>query len=278
MLFRSDVLVVGGGATGRVLARLLDHLGVAMVGAAPRASDDVSVWGHELLAIAGAAGGITATIACSHACTCSEDASSHDLDRELRAVTARYAVSCDGAALAGDALAEAIAVDADRDARNLAWKLASVVRDGAPESLLATYAEERRLSTYRGSSLSEQHGRSRIRAGDRAPDVELRAGVTLSRLLEQARFVALFARPAPALAAELAHHGVDVAMVEGDDFARLYPSRLGSSDLWLVRPDGHVGFVGRTDRAVDRACLAAYLSRVGLDHRADLSATRSDHE
>ena len=86
-----------------------------------------------------------------------------------------------------------------QDAYNLGWKLGAVLRDGAPEALLATYEEERRpvaaqmlgISTgvhrgeigrgeatrqlslgYRDSSLTEETrpAPGQVRAGDRAPD------------------------------------------------------------------------------------------------------------
>lgn len=140
-----------------------------------------------------------------------------------------------------------------QDAYNLGWKLGAVLTGRAPKDLLDTYEEERRpvaahvlgLSTaihrdetrrgagtrqlglhYRRSSLSEETRRAPgpLRAGDRVPDLTV-DGV---RLFDRLR---------------------------GPDWTLL----TLESGVYLVRPDGHVGWAGAT-----RDGLETYRGRVGL--------------
>ncbi|AVV47281.1 FAD-dependent monooxygenase [Streptomyces sp. ID05-04B] len=140
-----------------------------------------------------------------------------------------------------------------QDAYNLGWKLGAVLTQGAPEDLLDTYEEERRpvaahilgLSTaihrdearrgagtrqlglhYRRSSLSEETrpAPGPLRAGDRVPDLT-------------ADGVRLFDR------------------LRGPDWTLL----TLETGVYLVRPDGHVGWAGDTPDG-----LEAYRARVGL--------------
>ncbi|GGL76060.1 hypothetical protein GCM10010129_19650 [Streptomyces fumigatiscleroticus] len=162
-----------------------------------------------------------------------------------------------------------------QDAYNLGWKLGAVLRDGAPAALLDTYEEERRanaaamlgLSTsvhrgetrrgeatrqlglhYRDASLTEETRAEPgpVRAGDRAPD----ATVDGVRLFDAFRgphwtLLALGTR-APEGVAET------VRVVRG-----AAPAFYGAG-LFLVRPDGYVGWAGETG-----AGLTEYLARVG---------------
>ncbi|MEV5431514.1 FAD-dependent oxidoreductase [Streptomyces sp. NPDC052701] len=161
-----------------------------------------------------------------------------------------------------------------QDAYNLGWKLGAVLRDGAPEDLLDTYEEERRptaadvlgLSTrvlrgetrrgaatlqlgvgYRHSSLARETrpAPGPVRAGDRAPD----ATVDGTRLFDAFRgpHWTLLALGTQAPAAP-------VPVVRGP----AHPTY--GSGLFLVRPDGYVGWAGDTAAAG----LADYLARVGL--------------
>ncbi|MFS4094511.1 FAD-dependent monooxygenase [Streptomyces sp. AF1A] len=158
-----------------------------------------------------------------------------------------------------------------QDAYNLGWKLGAVLRDGARQTLLGTYEEERRanagamleLSTgvhrgavrrggatvqlglgYRESSLSVETRTAPdgLRAGDRAPDGTV-AGVRLFDAFRGPHWTLLGAATAPAA-------GI-----------RALPSAPGSygPGVFLVRPDGYVGWAGETADG-----LGAYLARVGL--------------
>ncbi|WP_320780425.1 FAD-dependent monooxygenase [Streptomyces sp. CRN 30] len=164
-----------------------------------------------------------------------------------------------------------------QDAYNLGWKLGAVLSGAADPELLDTYGEERRpvaaemlgLSGgvhrgeirrgeattqlglgYRASSLSRD-GRDPsegpLRAGDRAPDATV-AGVRLFDAFRGPHWtlLALDAEP-PALPPA-------VRVVRG-------PARPAyGAGLFLVRPDGYVGWAGGPGAAVP----ADYPGRVGL--------------
>ncbi|URM89892.1 FAD-dependent monooxygenase [Streptomyces sp. MRC013] len=149
-----------------------------------------------------------------------------------------------------------------QDVYNLGWKLGAVLRDGAPASLLDTYEEERRpiaagvlrLSRsvhrgetrrggatrqlglgYRTSSLTEETrgNPGPVRAGDRAPD----ATVNGLRLFD-------------------AFRGPHWTLLTADaDVARVY-----GAGVFLIRPDGYVGWAGETPEG-----LAEYVGRVGAE-------------
>ena len=220
-----------------------------------------------------------------------------------------------------------------QDAANLAWKLAAFLREGAPDSLLNTYDEERKpiarevlqrtsavtaiifamnpiagfvrerllvpvlrwplvqrrmfakLSqlemSYRGRSLSVHvdtpFSRTRVRGGDRAPDVVFeKAGETVSlfQLIRRSGMIALLGpgEQAEEIAIKLATLHILAFIVSLDcaaasvggnlqdkygDFARLYGAQ--GPFLYLIRPDGHVGLF---QRRVDAGSLAAYLKKV----------------
>ncbi|MFF0506075.1 FAD-dependent monooxygenase [Streptomyces fimicarius] len=164
-----------------------------------------------------------------------------------------------------------------QDAYNLGWKLGQVLRHGAPEALVDSYEQERRpvaeamlgLSTrihqgrqergrdtqqlglgYRGGPLST--GRAGVlEAGDRAPDGPAGAHGRLFDLFRGPHFTLL------AL-------GTDTALpAVADASVRTYrgpaPEAYGPG-LFLVRPDGYIGWAGE-----DPAGLAAYAEPLGLD-------------
>ncbi|MET7292080.1 FAD-dependent oxidoreductase [Streptomyces griseoloalbus] len=162
-----------------------------------------------------------------------------------------------------------------QDAYNLGWKLGAVLGDGAQASLLDTYEEERRpiaaqmlgLSTsihrgetrrgaatrqldlgYPGSTLTAETRTAPgpVRAGDRAPD----ATVDGVRLFDAFRgphwtLLALGTGDVPALPAA-------VRMVRGP------AHETYGAGLFLVRPDGYVGWAGEAP-----AGLPEYLARFG---------------
>ncbi|WP_033280185.1 FAD-dependent oxidoreductase [Streptomyces sp. NRRL F-525] len=163
-----------------------------------------------------------------------------------------------------------------QDAYNLGWKLGAVLRGGAPASLLDTYEEERLpnaaemlgLSTkvhrgetrrgeatrqlgigYRESSLTEETRApgEGIRAGDRAPNRTV-AGVRLLDAFRGPHWTLL------ALGTKAPATGDAVRVVEGP------ATETYGTGLFLVRPDGYVGWAGDTDDG-----LAAYAERFGLD-------------
>jgi 2-polyprenyl-6-methoxyphenol hydroxylase-like FAD-dependent oxidoreductase len=162
-----------------------------------------------------------------------------------------------------------------QDAYNLGWKLGAVLRDGADAALLGSYDEERRpvaadmlgLSTrvhrgetrrgeatrqlglgYRDSPLTRETRThpGPLRAGDRAPDARV-AGVRLFDAFRGPHWTLL------ALG--------DVEAPEPDGRTRLVrgpaPGTYGPG-LYLVRPDGYVGWAGDTP-----AGLPDYLARFG---------------
>ncbi|MEW2558016.1 FAD-dependent oxidoreductase [Streptomyces griseorubiginosus] len=160
-----------------------------------------------------------------------------------------------------------------QDAYNLGWKLAAVLRSEAPADLLDTYEEERRpvaahmlgVSTgvhrgevrrgdatrqlnlgYRESSLTEETRTAvtGLRAGDRAPDGKLDG----TRLFDAFRgphwTLVAVGTEAPALPEA-------VRVVSGEE----QPSY--GKGLFLVRPDGYVGWAGE-----DTGALTDYVRRL----------------
>ncbi|MCX5385203.1 FAD-dependent monooxygenase [Streptomyces sp. NBC_00083] len=168
-----------------------------------------------------------------------------------------------------------------QDAYNLGWKLAQVLRHGAPDELLDTYEDERRpiaagvlgMSTrlhryrmlaennqargetrqlglgYRGGPLATGCAGA-LEAGDRAPDGPLPDG-RIFDLLRGPHFTLLaFGTPAPALASAQVHvHELGAYKAYG-------------RGLFLVRPDGYIGWAGE-----DATGLDGYLAALGVtDH------------
>ncbi|MFF5520934.1 FAD-dependent oxidoreductase [Streptomyces coeruleorubidus] len=162
-----------------------------------------------------------------------------------------------------------------QDAYNLGWKLGAVLTGGAPASLLDTYEEERLpiaadmlgLSTsvhrgetrrgaatrqlglgYRDSSLTRETRTTpgALRAGDRAPDGEL-DGVRLFDAFRGPHWTLVaVGTEAPSLPEPV--HGVSGA-----------EQVAYGKGLFLVRPDGYVGWAGETGDG-----LRQYLGRDGL--------------
>ncbi|OAR24463.1 pentachlorophenol monooxygenase [Streptomyces sp. ERV7] len=164
-----------------------------------------------------------------------------------------------------------------QDVYNLGWKLGQVLRHGAPAALLDTYEQERQpvaadvlgISTrlhrqallggdsqrgnvvkqlgigYRGGPLSSGAAGA-LEAGDRAPDGILPEG-RLFDLFGGPHFTLLaIATEAPPLANEQVRvHTLNAYETYG-------------RGLFLVRPDGYIGWAGETDRG-----LSDYLARCG---------------
>ncbi|OKJ71496.1 FAD-dependent oxidoreductase [Streptomyces sp. CB02460] len=158
-----------------------------------------------------------------------------------------------------------------QDAYNLGWKLGAVLTGGAPAALLDSYEEERRpvaaqmldLSTgvhrgevrrggatrqlglgYRESPLTEESRNAvpedALRAGDRAPDATV----------DGVRLFDAFRGPHWTLLAL----GTDAPGVAGGPVARVVsgsaPAAYGTG-LFLVRPDGYIGWAGTTPDGLD---------------------------
>ncbi|MFD9494543.1 FAD-dependent oxidoreductase [Streptomyces sp. NPDC060005] len=165
-----------------------------------------------------------------------------------------------------------------QDAYNLGWKLGAVLSGAAPAALLDTYEAERRpvaadmlgLSTrvhrgetrrgaatrqlglgYRGSSLAVETRTElpdgALRAGDRAPDATV-GGVRLFDVFRGPHWTLLTV-------------GADEEprALPGVRTARVDASEKYGSGVFLVRPDGYVGWAGSTTRT-----LPAYAATVGL--------------
>ncbi|KAA0935445.1 FAD-dependent monooxygenase [Streptomyces apricus] len=168
-----------------------------------------------------------------------------------------------------------------QDAYNLAWKLAAVLRGDAPAALLDSYEEERRpvaaqmlgLSTgvhrgevrrgaatqqlglgYRGSPLAVETRTDlpgdALRAGDRAPD-GTRGGVRLFDAFRGPHWTLLTV-------------GTDTGVPElpGVRTVRIPAYEAYGTGVFLVRPDGYVGWAGTS-----AAELAPYAPLVGLTVR-----------
>jgi hypothetical protein len=162
-----------------------------------------------------------------------------------------------------------------QDAYNLGWKLGAVLRDGAPDSLVETYEEERRpvaahmlgISTgvhrgeirrgeatrqlglgYRESTLAVDTRTTAgpVRAGDRAPDATV-DGVRLFDTFRGPQWTLLTVGSD----AELPALGVPTARIPDCD--------AYGTGVYLVRPDGYVGWAGDTADG-----LTEYARRMGL--------------
>ncbi|MET8095027.1 FAD-dependent monooxygenase [Streptomyces sp. NPDC005236] len=165
-----------------------------------------------------------------------------------------------------------------QDACNLGWKLGAVLGGEAPASLLDTYEEERRpvaaemlgLSTkihrgearrgrqtrqlglgYRGSSLAAETRTDLpdegLRAGDRAPDAAV-DGVRLFDVFRGPHWTLLTAGPV-----------TRPPVLPGVRTARIRSHERYGTGVFLVRPDGYVGWAG-----TDARDLGEYAARVGL--------------
>ncbi|MFE1292003.1 FAD-dependent oxidoreductase [Streptomyces sp. NPDC058751] len=165
-----------------------------------------------------------------------------------------------------------------QDAYNLGWKLGAVLRGEAPASLLDTYEEERLpvaadvlgLSTrihrgearrggetrqlglgYRGSSLAAETRADlpdeALRAGDRAPD----GTVDGVRLFDEFR--------GPHWTLLTVGTVTSPPVLPGVRTVRVGPYEWYGTGVFLVRPDGYVGWAGTDARG-----LPEYAARVGL--------------
>ncbi|MGX5184032.1 FAD-dependent oxidoreductase [Streptomyces avermitilis] len=165
-----------------------------------------------------------------------------------------------------------------QDAYNLGWKLGAVLRGGAPVSLLDSYEEERLpvaadmlgLSTqvhrgevrrgeatrqlglgYRGSSLAVETraglSRDALHAGDRAPD-GIRGDVRLFDAFRGPRWTLL------AVGTE-----AELPTLAGARTVRIPAYEAYGAGVFLVRPDGYVGWAGET-----AAGLTEYAARVAV--------------
>ncbi|MFF1916575.1 FAD-dependent monooxygenase [Streptomyces sp. NPDC058239] len=163
-----------------------------------------------------------------------------------------------------------------QDAYNLGWKLGQVLRHGAPAALLDSYEEERRpiaadmlgLSTrihrgeqergaatqqlglgYREGPLSM--GRAGVlHSGDRAPDGPTAGGRRLFDIYRGPHFTLL----AAGTDTELPAFDSDLVRVHRTDAYEAY-----GKGLFLVRPDGYIGWAGE-----DTSGLAQYLAPLGV--------------
>ncbi|MFF6778920.1 FAD-dependent monooxygenase [Streptomyces sp. NPDC012637] len=169
-----------------------------------------------------------------------------------------------------------------QDAYNLGWKLGQVLRHGAPTALLDSYEAERQpvaadvlgLSTRIHRASAEGRGTQRgaevqqlgLGYRDSALSVETRAGLTEDALRAgdrapdgpygAARLFDLFRGPHFTLLAV----GVPLPAVRTDAIraARLDAYESYGTGLFLIRPDGYVGWAGANADGLD-----AYLAAVG---------------
>ncbi|MER6219836.1 FAD-dependent monooxygenase [Streptomyces sp900105755] len=156
-----------------------------------------------------------------------------------------------------------------QDAYNLGWKLAAVLAGRAPDALLDTYEEERRANAAAmlGLSTSVHHGE--VRRGEAT--VQLGIGYRESSLTEETR-----ANPGPVRAGDRAPDGRNVDGVRmfdafrGPHWTLLTPEPVAGlgglpapesygPGVFLVRPDGYVGWAGETAEG-----LRVYAARTGM--------------
>ncbi|MFD0718260.1 FAD-dependent monooxygenase [Streptomyces globosus] len=168
-----------------------------------------------------------------------------------------------------------------QDAYNLGWKLAAVLRDGAPETLLDTYEQERRPQAAEMLGLSTRIHRGRDRrgaatrqlgihlresplsretrtglpegalvAGDRAPDGR-RDGIRLFDLFRGPHFTLL------AVGTDLPEEPPPLPHLRT---ARIAPYAAYGRGLFLIRPDGHIAWAGLS--AADAEDLTDWAARV----------------
>ncbi|WP_405558773.1 FAD-dependent monooxygenase [Streptomyces sp. NBC_01171] len=155
-----------------------------------------------------------------------------------------------------------------QDAYNLGWKLGAVLRDGAPETLLDTYEEERHANAAAMLDLSTGVHRGEVQRG--RATVQLDLGHRESALSEDTR-----AEPTDVRAGDRAPDGTVAGVRLFDAFRGPHWTLLGAElpgvrslpaapasygpGVFLVRPDGHVGWAGDSTEG-----LGSYLARVGL--------------
>jgi 2-polyprenyl-6-methoxyphenol hydroxylase-like FAD-dependent oxidoreductase len=168
-----------------------------------------------------------------------------------------------------------------QDAYNLGWKLGAVLSGAAPEALLDSYEQERlpNAADMLGLSTRVHHGQERrgrttqqldlgyrdsslavetrtdlpeqaLHAGDRAPDGQ-RGGVRLFDAFRGPRWTLLAVGTSPDTP-DLAKLSAAVPTVA------IPPYDAYSTGLFLIRPDGYVGWAGTTAHG-----LTEYAARVG---------------
>ena len=167
-----------------------------------------------------------------------------------------------------------------QDAYNLGWKLGAVLRDGAPASLLDTYEEERLPNAAEMLGLSTKVHRGETRRGEatrqlgigyresslttdtRAPGEGLRAGDRApNRAIEGVRLLDAFRGPHWTLLA-LGTEAPAIAAVGDSDAVHVVAGPATEpygTGLFLVRPDGYVGWAGDAGDG-----LAKYTERLNL--------------
>ncbi|MFG2954828.1 FAD-dependent monooxygenase [Streptomyces sp. NPDC048291] len=165
-----------------------------------------------------------------------------------------------------------------QDAYNLGWKLAAVLAGRAPDALLDTYEEERRANAAAmlGLSTSVHHGE--VRRGEAT--VQLGIGYRESSLTEETR-----ANPGPVRAGDRAPDGRNADGVRmfdafrGPHWTLLAPEPVAGiggglpapesygPGVFLVRPDGYVGWAGETAEGARE-----YAGRVGVPLEAPRNA------
>ncbi|MEW2120613.1 FAD-dependent monooxygenase [Streptomyces sp. NPDC005474] len=153
-----------------------------------------------------------------------------------------------------------------QDAYNLGWKLGAVLRGGAPEGLLATYEEERRPVAARMLGVSTGVHRGEIRRGEATRQLSL--GYRDSSLTAETR-----PTPGPLHAGDRAPDGTGNGVRLFDTFrgphwtlltvgptptppplpvptVHLPSHKAYGTGVFLVRPDGYVGWAGDTAEGV----------------------------
>ncbi|MEU2775630.1 FAD-dependent monooxygenase [Streptomyces sp. NPDC007162] len=155
-----------------------------------------------------------------------------------------------------------------QDAYNLGWKLGAVLGGEAPDALLDTYEEERRANAAAMLELSTGVHRGEVRRG--AATVQLGLGYRESSLTRETR-----ADPGPVRAGDRApdgHNADGVRMFDAfrgphwtllgpepvDGVRSLPAPRSYGPGVFLVRPDGYVGWAGETTEG-----LREYARRTG---------------
>ncbi|MEU2621294.1 FAD-dependent monooxygenase [Streptomyces sp. NPDC007157] len=155
-----------------------------------------------------------------------------------------------------------------QDAYNLGWKLAAVLAGDAPDALLDTYEEERRANAAAMLNLSTGVHRGEVRRGEAT--VQLGIGYRESSLSAETR-----ADPGPVRAGDRAPDGRNADGVRmfdafrGPHWTLLTPEPVDGigglpapeaygPGVFLVRPDGYVGWAGGTAEG-----LREYAARTG---------------